>query len=298
MSQDLLETRTSFRSLLVGLVPSNIRLRKRAVQAWTSGERELRLLPILCRSNESAIDVGANSGVYTFYLHKYSSHAIAVEANPKYASFIKSALPRASVIEGAASDHAGKAILRIPRDLPSDGMATVEPANFLGNARSDTIEVRLLTLNSLNLPKTGFIKVDVEGHELAVLLGAMSLIERYRPNILIEAEERHRPNAVGSVVDVLRARGYSGFFLSGGKMVPIEQFDVATHQDVRELADAFLLGDEKTPGAKHISHDALQGAKPPGDGGHGRYINNFVFVHRSEARTIAQLLAFRNSARH
>ena len=33
------------------------------------------------------------------------------------------------------------------------------------------------------------IKIDVEGHELAVLMGANDLINQCKPNLLIEAEE-------------------------------------------------------------------------------------------------------------
>ena len=37
----------------------------------------------------------------------------------------------------------------------------------------------------------GFIKIDVEGHELKVIDGAKETIEKHKPNLLIEIEEQH-----------------------------------------------------------------------------------------------------------
>jgi FkbM family methyltransferase len=37
----------------------------------------------------------------------------------------------------------------------------------------------------------GFIKIDVEGHELAVINGATTLLTTQRPLLLIEIEARH-----------------------------------------------------------------------------------------------------------
>lgn len=252
----------SLRSTLVKLVPPSVRLRKRALQAWRSGEKELRLLPVLCRPNANSIDVGANAGVFSYYLRKYSARVFAMEPNPKWAKFIRAALPDVNVIAAAASDHTGEVHLRIPLEIDTEGMATVEAANPLQGVPSRSLTIPTVTLDSLNLNDVGFIKIDVEGHELSVLQGAASTIDRNHPNILVEAEERHRPNGVRSVADFLLARSYKGFFLSEGIATPIERFDVHLHQNV-----ANLHGDA-----------------------HPLYVNNFIFVHG--AREIDRLLAF------
>jgi hypothetical protein len=46
--------------------------------------------------------------------------------------------------------------------------------------------VKALTVDSLDVASPGFIKIDVEGYELPVLLGARRLIEKYRPNLFVE----------------------------------------------------------------------------------------------------------------
>ncbi|MFZ1988154.1 MAG: FkbM family methyltransferase [Alphaproteobacteria bacterium] len=259
-------TQVNLRSALINLVPPKVRLHKRALKAWHSGERELRLLSMLCRPDANAIDVGANCGIFAFYLRKYSARVFAIEPNSEWASFIRSALPDVCVIEAAASDHMGEALLRIPVEAGTEGMATVEPANPLHRVASRSLAVPMMTLDSLNLSNVGFIKIDVEGHELAALQGAVSTIERDHPNLLIEAEERHRPNAVRSVADFLLVRGYKGLFLTEGSVIPIERFDPSVHQNVANLRG----------------------------GAHPLYVNNFVFVHRADE--VERLLAFNKNA--
>ena len=55
----------------------------------------------------------------------------------------------------------------------------------------------------------GFIKIDVEGHELAVLRGAERTLARCRPTLLLEAEDRHRAHAVETVRAFLAGLDYA-----------------------------------------------------------------------------------------
>jgi FkbM family methyltransferase len=50
-----------------------------------------------------------------------------------------------------------------------------------------TVEVKCITLDSLDLPKISGLKIDVEGYEYKVLKGAEKTINKYRPVILYEA---------------------------------------------------------------------------------------------------------------
>jgi hypothetical protein len=49
-------------------------------------------------------------------------------------------------------------------------------------------------LDSLDTPAVGFLKVDVEGYELPVLLGGQHLIEKRRPNLFIEVHPVFQKN--------------------------------------------------------------------------------------------------------
>ena len=83
--------------------------------------------------------------------------------------------------------------------------------------------------------RVGFIKIDVEGHGLRGAGGALGIIERDHPTVLVEAEERHRSGAVGSVRELLEQRGYCGFFLFHGRMESIDGFSRDKHQDEAAL---------------------------------------------------------------
>ncbi len=52
-------------------------------------------------------------------------------------------------------------------------------------------KVSKITLDSLNLPKCNFIKLDIQGCELLALMGARNTILKHRPILFIEMEIQH-----------------------------------------------------------------------------------------------------------
>lgn len=94
------------------------------------------------------------------------------------------------------------------------GRSTIETANVLNDPDgSPRVEVRvpMLRLDDFELSEVGFIKIDVEGHELAVLKGAEVTIRGTKPNILLEMEERNCPNTLQDVPTFLHGLGYEVF---------------------------------------------------------------------------------------
>jgi FkbM family methyltransferase len=209
-------------SVISELVPPRIRLWSRAVRDWRNGEPELRILGRLCRQDLAAVDIGANYGVYSWYLRKHACRVVAFEPQPEMAGFLKAALgPSLRVEPAALSDSIGIAQMRIPRARHLDGCATIEEENTLSDQDVLEISVPVRRLDSYDFGQIGFIKIDVEGHELKVLKGAEAILGRDRPNLLIEAEERHRPNAVASVIDYLAPLGYNAFYLKDTQLRPV-----------------------------------------------------------------------------
>jgi FkbM family methyltransferase len=250
----------------VELVPGGFRLRKRALQAWMHGERELRLLALLCDRHALSLDVGASVGIYSYFLRRHSAGVVAFEPVPEYAAFIRAALPEVRVYESAVSDHSGPATLRIPVDADGTSSPTLEPSDALTGRCSRDLVVDLATIDSFDLSRVGFMKIDVEGHELSVLNGALTTLVRDRPTILVEAEERHREGAVNSVRMLLGMHGYRGYFLYRDHIEPIERFDLRLHQDPA------LLGDNPSGSAEAL------------------YASNFIFVHTQNERLAERLL--------
>jgi FkbM family methyltransferase len=200
-------------------------------------ERELILAPHLCSPDMIAIDVGAELGDYTIRLCQRAKRVIAFETQPGQAKRL-SAMVRAislnvQVENVALSDRNGSVTLRVPRDRRLRGLATIEQMNALDDLTNvDQMEVRARRLDDYNLADVGFIKIDVEGHELAVLRGGVQTIRRSAPVLLVELENRHRRNAVEETNDFIEDLGYSGYFLTPNGLTPIGDFDPEIHQNV------------------------------------------------------------------
>lgn len=201
------------------MIPPYLRVTKRALQSWATGEPELRLIPRLCSRNEYSIDVGANNGVYTWHLARWSAGVVAFEPQPSHAKFLKRAFGRRVRVEQVAlSKDAGEATLRVPLQDREDGRATIEPQNLLPQFACAEYTVPCRRLDSYEFGPVGLIKIDVEGHELDVLEGASEILERDHPNLIIEAEERHRIGALESVSVFLKQFGYRPFLFINGTL--------------------------------------------------------------------------------
>lgn len=226
-------------------------------------EEDLTLIHLLCHPNRIAIDVGAHFGHYTHYMLRHSRLVYAFEPMPTYARTLAQVFTKRVIVEPVAlSDETGECTLRIPTANPA--LATVEPANLLSKAPTEggleKFGVPMRRLDDYKLADIGFIKIDVEGHELAVLKGARSTIERDRPALLIEIEDRHRPNTIAETTVFLQNFGYEGFFRRHGRLYPLSMFVPEIHQNPDNVS-AY--------------------------GKRGEYIVNFVFVNPSDRANIA-----------
>lgn len=199
-------------------------------------EPELWLMRQFCRRDRAAIDVGANEGLFSLYLAKHAGCVHAFEPNPSCIARLQRLLPRRVMLrQVAASDTAGRAELRF--DPTNTGIGTIETENRLhdnpGIRSLEATTVETATLDALIDEPVSFIKIDVEGHEEAVLRGAQDLLARWRPAVLVEVEERHNPGAVARVASFMRERAYHGYFLENGRWRPIEDFEAAMQDPTR-----------------------------------------------------------------
>jgi hypothetical protein len=88
-------------------------------------------------------------------------------------------------------------------------------------------------LDDFKVANCSLIKIDVEGHEAAVLDGASALMNAQRPTLMVELDERINPGAMQRFTGRLTAHNYQGFFLSRGKLRRIAEFDAAEHVRAR-----------------------------------------------------------------
>lgn len=183
------------------------------------------------RGNALAVDVGANKGSYLFWLARWADQAVAFEPQPGLADYLRRAtravgLNNVTVEACGVSDSSGEARLF----LPSEGSPE---ASLVSHTTADSIPVRIVTLDEHFQAEQdiGFIKIDVEGAEQAVLRGAQRILTERRPVLLFESESRHL--AGGDVRDgfeTLHGLGYEGWFFHGRALKPVAEFDPAHHQ--------------------------------------------------------------------
>jgi len=157
-------------------------------------EPESRFLTQIGPGKGVALDVGANYGLYTWALSKLYRKVVAFEPNHEAASQILAArLPNVEVIFAGVSSANGIATLFIPRvnGVVLSGWASLDYRNCPDATVLVKQEVELRTLDSQRFEDVGFIKIDVEGHEIEVLRGGAKTIQRHHPHLLIEIREKH-----------------------------------------------------------------------------------------------------------
>lgn len=171
-------------------------------------EVEIDWLPKLADTRGTAVDIGANYGLYTYELSRHFAHVHAFEPNPKVAETIQLAkLANVEVHVHAISSTPGRSILYIPQGnrAPMPGWASLDKSHLPEIARHEEIEVACKPLDAFGLTGVTFIKIDVEGHELEALRGSRETIAANRPSLLVEVMAKNR----GEVGDFLHSLDYA-----------------------------------------------------------------------------------------
>jgi len=205
------------------LIPSAIYYPHKIRAEIKLGEPELGMLARLVRPASTAIDVGANRGIYSYTLAKVAAHVEAFEPNPALAHFARTMLGRrARVHECALSNVEGAGTLHIPfgrHSMPNHLVASLRDRGDGGAA----VEVPLRTLDSFDFKNVSFIKIDVEGHELEVLEGARRTVSRDRPNLLVELLAGTHDDPLGAINQIKTTFGYEASIVIGTEIIEVSR---------------------------------------------------------------------------
>jgi FkbM family methyltransferase len=219
-------------------LPAGLYLAHKVRKERRRGEPELGILDTLVPRGRMAIDVGANRGIYSYALARCAREVHAFEPHPQLSSLVARLLRgRVTVHPCALSDRDGSAALRIPEGLRGTDwhlLGTLEDAP--GDRRQRRVEVEVRTLDGFAFEDVGFLKIDVEGHELAVLAGARETIGRSRPSLLVELLAGYYEDPEGVVDSICREFDYEALKLAGGALRSFRGF-------AREVDMASLMGD-------------------------------------------------------
>jgi FkbM family methyltransferase len=170
-----------------------------AIGSQELGSEALALACIDRLKLESFWDVGANIGYYTWLLRSASPglRAVLFEASPGNAEFVRTTLernqlPDVELIAAGASDCQGDGYLRVDSlagatsTLDQSAKQTFEEQHFgIPSAKTPISLVTIDDERSRRL-RVDFLKIDVEGHEAAVLRGAQRTISSDQPILFVE----------------------------------------------------------------------------------------------------------------
>jgi FkbM family methyltransferase len=191
-------------------------------QLWAFGgfERHFaELFDALVQPGDRCVDVGANVGVHTIRLARLAGRdgeVIAIEPDPEVMRRTRrnvtlNELENVRLIGAAAGEEAGH--LELYRPSPQDtnrARASLLHHPYLTGA---TTTVPVVTLDAVcDGAPVALIKIDVEGHESAVVRGAAGTIARCAPSIVFEYAPELLDDVVGQTpFDWLAERGYEMF---------------------------------------------------------------------------------------
>lgn len=144
------------------------------------------------RPGWNAVDMGANLGLHTLALAKLArlgELVFAFEPHPEIFPVVEAncaAHPNVRLFRLAVSDSL--------REVHMPPLAGAENKAGLAVREESSLQshtVATVTLDSLELPRIGLMKIDVEGHELECLRGAEQTIRRDKPVLVVEIMGGH-----------------------------------------------------------------------------------------------------------
>ena len=171
---------------------------------------EIEVLRRLARPGTTVVDAGANVGVITVPLALAvgtEGRVLAFEPSPATVELLRenvlrNGLQNVTIVEAALGDNRGVAALVLEDDSAYNSIAGAAPK---GAGTEVPVERLDDVWNEAGRPEVSVVKVDVEGAELEVLVGAVELLRSCRPAVLVEAAE---PTRAMAATAFLRSHGY------------------------------------------------------------------------------------------
>jgi FkbM family methyltransferase len=214
-------------------------------------------LPRVIQRDDVVIDIGANLGYFTVLLSRWvgpKGHVHAVEP----VEVILRVLRR-------NADHLRNVTIHPyalgPRDAEIQlGNQTRQHTGFMASGSNfvlekapETEEIDLFPAQMrrpqglfADFTRLDFMKIDIEGYEVALLPELTALIQQHRPMLLIESRYDNRKE----IISQLTALGMQGYVLEGEQLIPVAALP-ASQEDMlfvfprhQERIGAFVAADK------------------------------------------------------
>lgn len=182
------------------------------------------------KENITFFDIGANTGSFCFLpLLNKKINAYCFEPNPIVFDVLNKNILLNNLEKNVKIFNIGLSYdnnnfdLKVPKDFTDSGLSTFgdSPNRFKYDNKSGDFDIYNINCKKLdtffyesNLEKLDYVKIDTEGSEKNILLGAKETLERYKPGILFEFENQNTSQfgyLRDELVDILKSYGYNSF---------------------------------------------------------------------------------------
>jgi len=211
---------------------------------WAKHDPETPYLADLLSGSPVCLHVGASDGRHSYVMTQVAPDARIYAFEPSAFTFevLKTCLAWHGIdgqvipVRAAVSDMPGELLLITPKKTSGRmgrALSYVSEAPPTGKVRPDLddagVEMQptpVVTVDGFchkhGLGCIDFIRMDIEGAEQKALEGALQVIDRDRPHVLIEIHPDMLSSRFGgsaeAVVEMFRSRGYRMFALNGDRL--------------------------------------------------------------------------------
>jgi FkbM family methyltransferase len=209
------------------------------------------------RPGDAVLDLGGHVGTFALAAAALGCRVTCVEAAPANVALLNASVARNGftnmrVVWGAISDREGTL-----KFLPHGPWGTVANPSVLRSpdmiqaSELAPITVPALTvdglLHRLGWERVDFVKLDVEGSEVAALHSMTELLNRPdAPTLLYESNThalRFFGKTASQLADLLSDFGYTSYFVKSGSLVPVRPDDLESEHTVNCLAVKGILAE-------------------------------------------------------
>ena len=213
-------------------------------RTWAKHEPETPYLADLLSGDPVCLHVGASDGRHSYVMTQVAPKARIYAFEPSAFAFevLQTTIAwhrlgkQVIAVHAAVADKSGDLLLVTPKKTSGRmgrAYAYVAETRPNGAARPDLEDTGMdiqptpvITLDGFceahHVDKVDFIRMDIEGAELKALMGAIAILDRDRPHVLLEIHPdmlQARFGASGeAVLDIFRDRGYRMFALNGDRL--------------------------------------------------------------------------------
>jgi FkbM family methyltransferase len=190
-------------------------------------EYEMALLPLFLKKDSVFFDIGSNIGsfIYIAQQHINPNQVYGFEPIPVLYKRLKKIFPSTHLNRLALSNITQQTEFKIPK-INHKTYLTRGTLNVTFNENNESgyelIKVNTQTLDKFidenNIPKIDLIKIDVEGHEFELLKGAEKTLEKHKPILIIEIEQRHHNFDISIIIDYIKNFNYECFYFNKSQL--------------------------------------------------------------------------------